>query len=50
VDTTRVLSYFLHDPQAQYRGFVEEKSSHAEQESQIQKEMKEDDMCKVLGT
>ena len=44
VDTTRVLSYFLHDPQAQYRNFVEEKSSHAEQESQIQKEMKEDDM------
>ena len=44
VDTKRVLSYFLHDPQAQYRSFVEEKSSHAEQESQIQKEMKEDDM------
>ena len=44
VDTSRVLSYFLHDPQEQYRTFVNEKSSHADHESQIQKEMKENDM------
>lgn len=44
VDTSRVLSCFRHNPQEQYRMFVEGKISHAEQELLIQKDMKEDDM------
>ena len=44
VETDRVLSCFRHNPQEQYRMFVEGKISHAEQELLIQKDMKEDDM------
>ena len=44
VDASRVLSCFRHNPQEQYRMFVEGKISHAEQELLIQKDMKEDDM------
>lgn len=44
MDTTRILDSFSQDSREQYRMFVEEKISHAEQELQIQKDMKEDDL------
>lgn len=44
VETGRVLDAFRHNPQEQYRMFVEGKISHAEQELLIQKDMKEDEM------
>ena len=44
VDTSRVLSCFMHNSREQYRMFVEGKISHAEQEQLIQKDMKEDEM------
>ena len=44
IDTRRVFGNFRHNPQEQYRMFVEGKISHAEQELLIQKDMKEDDM------
>ena len=43
VETDRVLSAFQPDPREQYRMFVEGANSHTEEESQIQKDMKEDD-------
>ena len=43
VETDRVLSAFQPDPHEQYRMFVEGANSHTEEESQIQKDMKEDD-------
>lgn len=43
-DTTRILSFFPDSPQEQYRKFVEGRISHEEQELQIRKDMKEDDM------
>ena len=43
VDTDRVMEYFGGD-QEQYRMFVEGEQSHTEQENQIQKEMREDEM------
>ena len=44
VETSRVLSCFRHNPQEQYRMFVEGKISHVEQELLIQRDMREDDM------
>ncbi len=43
VDTSRVLNAFSHNPQEQYRMFVEGKISHSEHEMLIQKDMKEDE-------
>ena len=43
-DTSKVMSFFRHDPKEQYRMFVEGKISHAEQELLIQKDMNEDEM------
>ncbi len=43
VETDRVLSAFQPDPREQFRMFVEGANSHTEEESQIQKDMKEDD-------
>lgn len=44
VETNRVLDCFSNNSREQYRLFVEDKISHAEQEMLIQKDMKEDDM------
>ena len=44
VETNRVLDCFSNNSREQYRMFVEDKISHAEQEMLIQKDMKEDDM------
>ena len=44
VETDRVLNCFGPDRKEQYRMFVEGTSSHTEQEQQIQREMKEDDL------
>ena len=44
VETNRVLDCFSNNSREQYRLFVEDKMSHAEQEMLIQKDMKEDDM------
>ena len=41
VDTSRILSWFGNDPGRQYRMFVEDRISHAEQEMMIQKEINE---------
>ena len=41
VDTSRILSWFGNDPGRQYRMFVEDMISHAEQEMMIQKEINE---------
>ncbi len=44
VTTDRVLNCFEANRREQYRMFVEGRTSHAEQEKLIQKDMKEDDM------
>lgn len=44
VETNRVLDCFSNNSREQYRMFVEDKISHAEQEMLIQKDMKEDDI------
>ena len=44
IDTSRVLSFFQPEPQKHYKMFAEEKTSHAEQEDQIRKDIKEDEM------
>ena len=44
VDTGRVLGAFPREPREQYRMFVEGKISHAEQETLIMKDMKENEL------
>ena len=44
IDTGKVLSCFPDQSRSQYQSFVEERISHEDQEKQIQKDMKEDDM------
>ena len=44
VDTSRVLGFFWNNSKEQYRKFVESRVSHEEQEKQIQKDIRENDM------
>lgn len=43
-DTSKILGLFNNDPRERYRNFVEGSKSHAEQESLIQKDIRENDM------
>lgn len=43
-DTEKTLAYFKHQSRLKYREFVEDKVSYIAYESQIQKEIKEDDL------
>ena len=49
IETDRVLKSFDYDAK-KYQSFVEDKSSHAEQESIIQKDIKEDEFWLPMGS